>query len=59
MNIELTVEALNSTNSGISIGDLKLSCLLYADDLFLLGNPEAELQNLLDTLHKWYRQCCI
>ena len=33
------VEALNNTNSGISIGDLQLSCLLYADDLVLLGNP--------------------
>ena len=32
------VEALNNTNIGISIGDLKLSCLLYADDLVLLGN---------------------
>ena len=32
------VEALNKTNSGISIGDLKLSCLLYADDLVLLGS---------------------
>ena len=56
MNIELTVEALNNTKSGISIGDLKLSYLLYAEDLVLLGNPEAELQHLLDTLNKWCRQ---
>ena len=56
MNIELTVEALNNTNSGISIGDLKLSCLLYTDDFFFLGNPEAELQHFLDTFHKWCRQ---
>ena len=53
----MTVDhTFNNTKSGISIGDLKLSCLLDADDLVLLGNPEVELQHLLDTLNKWCRQ---
>ncbi len=40
-------------NIGISIGELKVSILLYADDLVLLAESEKDLQRVLDKLNKW------
>ena len=42
------VKYLKSLKIGIDIEhDLKISVLLYADDIILLGSDEAELQSLL------------
>ena len=47
------VEAINSLGVGVDIGQEKVSVLLYADDLVLLAETEADLQKLLDTLSNW------
>ena len=48
------VKYLKSLKIGIDIGhDLKISVLLYADDIILLGSDEAELQSLLLALQSW------
>ena len=43
------VEAINS----LGVGQEKVSVLLYADDLVLVAETEADLQKLLDTLSNW------
>ena len=40
-------------NKGIQIGNLNVGILLYADDMVLLGNNEADLQCMLDAMYEW------
>ena len=48
------VKYLKSLKIGIDIGhDLKISVLLYADDIILLGSDETGLQSLLLALQSW------
>lgn len=35
------------------MGDIKISLLMYADDIVLLADSEDKLQCMLDTLHRW------
>ena len=44
---------INGTELGVSTGEEKVSMLMYADDLVLLGENENDLQSLLDVLYKW------
>jgi len=44
---------IKNLNGGISIGNIKVSILLYADDLVLVSENEEELQNMLNILYKW------
>ena len=47
-------EELRVSGIGIDIGnELKLNCLLYADDIVLLAESEIELQNLLNIVNSW------
>ena len=46
-------ETLTQTGVGITIGDKKMTVLMYADDLMLLAQSEDEFQLLPNTLHKW------
>ena len=41
---------LRNVSDGVTIGDVNLNCLLYADDLVLLSNSREGLQRSLDTL---------
>ena len=40
-------------NVGISVGKVKMSIVLFADDIVLLGETEQELQIMINELHVW------
>ena len=44
------VDIFNSTCDPLIMGECKINCLLYADDLILLSESEHGLQRCLDTL---------
>ena len=46
-------EELKTLNCGISINDVPLCCLLYADDLMLLSDTEDNMQRMLDHVSNW------
>ena len=45
------MKEINNLRLGISVGDTKVSALLYADDIALVSLTEQDMQRLLDTLH--------
>ena len=47
------VDHLKSNCPSLKIGDVSLNCLLYADDMVLLGEDEDSLQCLLNELKNW------
>ena len=47
------VTALESAEVGVPILKNRVTCLLYADDVALVAEKEADLQVLLDMLQKW------
>ena len=47
------IDDVNSLNLGVSIGNRKLSILLYADDVVLLADTESELQAILNKVSEW------
>ncbi len=47
------VDHLKSNCPSIQIGDTNLNCLLYADDMVLIGENEDSLQCLLNELKNW------
>ena len=47
------VKLLESTGRGISLGDITLYILLYADDIALLAESPEDMQVLLDNLCSW------
>ena len=47
---------LKATGVGIDIAGEKVASLLYADDIALLAESEADLQVLLDSLHNWSQE---
>ena len=44
---------INDVGIGVTIADMKLSILLYADDIILLAETESDLQSMLDSLTQW------
>ena len=51
------IEHLKLLGLGINIGNnIKICILMYADDIILLANTEAELQSLLLALETWCKQ---
>ena len=50
------VNELNSLNLGVPIDDENVCALLYADDIVLFSDTEANLQSLLNTVQKWCSQ---
>ena len=44
---------INSLGKGINYGDEQLSLLMYADDMVLLCENEADLQCMLNVLYGW------
>ena len=51
------VSELNALNCGISIGGTNYCVLLYADDIVLFSDSEANLQKMLDQFNIWCRKC--
>ena len=47
------VTCINQLGLGINVGGNKISVLLYADDLVLLGSCAKDIQMMLSTLNKW------
>ena len=47
------VTTINMLDRGIKVGDKKVSLLLYADDMVLLGSCARDIQYMLDALHQW------
>ncbi|MCG8048458.1 MAG: reverse transcriptase family protein, partial [Candidatus Thiodiazotropha endolucinida] len=47
------ITKVSQLDVGIHIGNERVCILGYADDIVLLGESEADLQVLLDTLHAW------
>ena len=44
---------IKQANLGVSIGNINLSILLYADDIALMAENESNLQNMLNIVSKW------
>ena len=51
---DLAIE-LKDLNLGISLGDMHIYILMYADDIVLLSENEQKLQTILDHVNTW---CC-
>ena len=47
------VNSLKEGSQGITIEELVIVCLLYADDLVLISESEEDLQNMLNIVHDW------
>ena len=47
------VDEINLIDSDIMVDDVKVSILLYADDIILLASSEEKLQEMLNKLHSW------
>ena len=52
---DLAIE-IQSLNLGISIGEHKVSILLYADDIAIISENEENLQKMLDKLNEWCKK---
>ena len=50
------INEIKDMQVGIQMGENKVSVLAYADDLVVLGESEAELQSILDTVSNWGRK---
>ena len=49
------LKELKASNMGVTVNDLIISALAYADDIVLLAESPAQLQSLIDIVHRW---CC-
>ena len=47
---------LNKTHVGIDIGNQKVCCLAYADDIVIMAENESDMQLLLNQLHLWCKK---
>ena len=46
-------ESIKEANFGITVGEVIISILLYADDIVLLSETEEKLQQMLNILNSW------
>ena len=53
MYINDLITKLNGLDRGIKVNGRKVSLLLYADDIVLLGNCARDIQLMLDSLYEW------
>ena len=47
------VATVEATGHGVDVGEEKVAILMYADDVALLAEDEADLQEMLNCLHSW------
>jgi hypothetical protein len=50
------VKEINDLDLGITMGEAKVSILMYADDIFLIADSAEKLQSMLNTLHSWCKR---
>ena len=50
----LFIEDLDDVNCGLSFNDIMFVLMLFADDMVILGNSPADLQQRLDLLSEYY-----
>jgi uncharacterized protein YggL (DUF469 family) len=55
MYIESLITETESLEAGLPLGNMKIDILLYADDIILVSNSEAELQQMLATVQEYGR----
>ena len=53
------ITKLNGLDRGVKVNGRKVSLLLYADDIVLLGNCARDIQLMLDCLHEWCEEWCL
>ena len=53
MYVNDLITEVNALDKGVNIGDHKVSLLVYADDIALMADSEANLQCMLDALYAW------
>lgn len=44
---------LKNTGGGVNVGNEKICTLMYADDVVIIGDSEADLQNMLQVVNNW------
>jgi hypothetical protein len=49
-------DLLKSQGFSVHLGDIHIACLLYADDLVLIADSEAQLRDMLETATQFFRQ---
>ena len=47
------ITAINKLDRGVKVGSRKVSLLIYADDIVLLGNCASDIQCMLGVLNQW------
>ena len=47
-------ESIKQANLGITVGEVVISILLYAEDIVLLSDTEEQLQKMLNILNSWF-----
>ena len=57
--INSLAQKIKDMNVGVSVDETKVSILLYADDIVLIGETESELQAMLDELVVWCKTWCM
>ena len=50
------IDGLKTLNKGVKFGDKEICCLFYADDILILSENEADMQNMLDYFQNWCRK---
>ena len=50
------LKVLKDLNVGVRVGEEKVGCLAYADDLVILAENEADLQEAIQVLQEWCAQ---
>ena len=49
-------QEINQMDIGVQAGDVKLSILMYADDIVLMAENENNLQTMLDFINQWCKK---
>jgi hypothetical protein len=49
-------DLLKRQGFGVHLGDIHIACLLYADDLVLIADSEAQLRDMLETATLFFQQ---
>ncbi len=51
--IDNLVAKLNSFDLGVKLGDIKISIILFTDDIVLITDSDINLQRMLNVVNNW------